>query len=622
MPKIKKDTIKKFPQTASLKIFKFENSKNYYCSFYVGTHFTKSGNVEKSLKTQNVNDATKLAKQEFEKHHIENKDNVKKEYDFTNDIAKPYIKMRLRKYKSQTGKKNLGERDSQKYFNYMEKYFENIDYRNNTIVEETIEDLVENLRMDNKSDSTISKYTVVLSNMFNHAIKNSVVNHKPEMPKLKIISQQRPSYFNDELNLISKKLYEEYERTEDVEYLEIKDYINLIRSAGFRPGLEPLRIKRFQYRFINDEENPSNDEEKVESNDGETLPTREIMKCMQHCKVLFSFGSKNGGLKLAKLLRNELRKDNGWNVQSSAYIDCVDIKDHKDTRETPWVGKDGRPVCDFDGEPIIKVTNCHWAEFYYGAMIYAKVVVILFDSAWRDSKWCLGEWQLFLKHSLDTYVDDQYQEQQAYNFDLVVVFHGKPRESEEVMRTLNKLKLPSVLLENIQLIPATIHGKDTSIKPKDLKKFVQICQESATFDGAEEKLNMTEEESLQAHIRIYDQSWKEKALDVQIVQPDGHSHWWNHEDSAPVRSTGHQEGYPSDEDKSDNETKNHGERSFSLPHARSYKQSIEKKKQLQMSRDRITNRLKLASKSKQKKVVSILVVITITITCCSQTSCQ
>ena len=48
---------------------------------------------------------------------------------------------------------------------------------------------------------------------------------------------------------------------------------------------------------------------------------------------------------------------------------------------TPCVGKDGKPVCDFDGEPIIKVTNCHWAEFYYGAMVYAKVVVILFDSS-------------------------------------------------------------------------------------------------------------------------------------------------------------------------------------------------------------------------------------------------
>ena len=248
MPKIKKDTIKKFPQTASLKIFKFENSKNYYCSFYVGTNFKKSGNVEKSLKTQNVNEATKLAKAEFEKYFIENKDNLKKEYDFTKEIAKPYIKMRLRKYKSQTGKKNLGERDSQ-------KYFENVDYRNNTLLEDTIEDLVENLRMDKKSDSTISKYTVVLSNMFNHAIKNNVINYKPEFPKLKIISQQRPSYFNEELNMISKRLFQEYEKTKDIEYLEIKDYINLIRSAGFRPGLEPLRIKRFQYRFINDKEN-------------------------------------------------------------------------------------------------------------------------------------------------------------------------------------------------------------------------------------------------------------------------------------------------------------------------------------------------------------------------------
>ena len=96
MPKIKKDTIKKFPKTSSLKIFKFENSKNYYCSFYVGTHQKNSGNFEKSLRTQNVNEASKLAKQEFEKYFIENK-HEKKEFNFTKDIAKPFIKMRVRK---------------------------------------------------------------------------------------------------------------------------------------------------------------------------------------------------------------------------------------------------------------------------------------------------------------------------------------------------------------------------------------------------------------------------------------------------------------------------------------------------------------------------------------------
>ena len=30
----------------------------------------------------------------------------------------------------------------------------------------------------------------------------------------------------------------------------MKDYLNLIRSAGFRPGLEPLKVKMFQCEFI------------------------------------------------------------------------------------------------------------------------------------------------------------------------------------------------------------------------------------------------------------------------------------------------------------------------------------------------------------------------------------
>ena len=40
MPKIKKDTIKKLPQTPTLKIFKYDNSNKFHCSFYVGTLLT------------------------------------------------------------------------------------------------------------------------------------------------------------------------------------------------------------------------------------------------------------------------------------------------------------------------------------------------------------------------------------------------------------------------------------------------------------------------------------------------------------------------------------------------------------------------------------------------------
>ena len=62
MPKIKKDTQQKFKNCDTLKIFKYDNSKNYYCSFYVGRGYSKSGNKEQSLKTQNVNEATAKAK--------------------------------------------------------------------------------------------------------------------------------------------------------------------------------------------------------------------------------------------------------------------------------------------------------------------------------------------------------------------------------------------------------------------------------------------------------------------------------------------------------------------------------------------------------------------------------
>jgi hypothetical protein len=251
MPKIKKDTTKYLKSCNSLKIFKYEKSKKYYACFYVGINSSSSGNKILSLKTENVNNAAKIAKEKFHDWFQKHKDDVKSK-NFTNDIANPYFKYRIRKYKDNGKKENQGKREKQKYFNYMIKYFEKIDYKNNEQLTTAIEDMVENLRMDNKTDNTISKFTTVLSNMFNYAIKNTIMKIKPDFPMLKIVNNARPSYFNNELNLISKRLTAEYEKTEDKFYLETKDYINLIRSAGFRPGLEPLRIKKFQYRFIKD----------------------------------------------------------------------------------------------------------------------------------------------------------------------------------------------------------------------------------------------------------------------------------------------------------------------------------------------------------------------------------
>jgi hypothetical protein len=86
-----------------------------------------------------------------------------------------------------------------------------------------------------------------------------VLKALPDMPSLKIINVPRQSYFNEELNQINRrleKLSKKKEEKENLFYLEIKDYLNLCRSGGFRPGVQPLMIKNFQYQYLTDKTNP------------------------------------------------------------------------------------------------------------------------------------------------------------------------------------------------------------------------------------------------------------------------------------------------------------------------------------------------------------------------------
>ncbi len=250
MPKINKKTLITFPRIPSLKIYQFENSTNYFCNFYVGTHILKSGNKEKSLKTKNVNEARKKAKEEYYKFF--NSAEAKKEnnINFDLDIAQPFFKFRIRHYRNKNPDSTQAQREQQRYENYIKKFFEDIDYRNIDELDDAIEEIKENLKQDNKTDNTISKYFNILSLMFKKAVDNNVISKMPYFPPLKVVNQVRHSYQNAELNLINRKLDEEYKRTEDSFYLDMKDYLNLIRSAGFRPGLEPLKVKMFQCEFI------------------------------------------------------------------------------------------------------------------------------------------------------------------------------------------------------------------------------------------------------------------------------------------------------------------------------------------------------------------------------------
>jgi len=260
MPKIKKETIKLIPKIHSLKIYKKEDRNNYYCSFYVGTNIMKSGNKEISLYTENVKEALKKARNVYVDWQNENKDivvNSVKKIDIEKDIALPFFKVRIRKYqmKGKSGTSNQGVREKLRWSNYILKFFKDLDYQKPELVNDAIDNLVNDLREDKKTDNTISKYLNILSLMFKRAHNLGTIKYIPEMPSLKIVNEPRQSYFNEELNSINRKLEDEFNRTKDKEYLEIKDYINLIRSAGFRPGIQPLMIKNFQYQFLTDKEN-------------------------------------------------------------------------------------------------------------------------------------------------------------------------------------------------------------------------------------------------------------------------------------------------------------------------------------------------------------------------------
>ncbi len=269
MPKILKDTIKKIERKPSLKIFKKDKSKNYYCSFYVGFSKYKSGNKELSLKTGNVNDALKKAQQVYdETMKMLPTDRII--LDFSKDIAQPFFKHRIRKYKDEKqkeGNENQGVREKLRYDNYIKMFFDKIDYKDHEALSNAITDLTNHLKKDNKTNNTISKYMSVLRMMFQKAQDMGVIKSIPDMPSLTIINKERESYFNEELNLITKRLQHHADNvspkivangiTTSLDYLGVKDFVNLCRSAGFRPGMQLLHIKNFQYSYITDKTNPT-----------------------------------------------------------------------------------------------------------------------------------------------------------------------------------------------------------------------------------------------------------------------------------------------------------------------------------------------------------------------------
>ena len=91
MPKVVKRL--KVSNCDTLQIYQYNNSKNWFVKFYVGTHYSKSGMYDKTLKLKNQKEAVKKAKELWRNFDF-NEKKVTKDYDFDKDIAEPFFKLR------------------------------------------------------------------------------------------------------------------------------------------------------------------------------------------------------------------------------------------------------------------------------------------------------------------------------------------------------------------------------------------------------------------------------------------------------------------------------------------------------------------------------------------------
>jgi len=250
MPKINRDTLHTLART-NIQVYKVGNGKNYYCKFYVGSGHKKikSKRFEKCLNTPNIKDAINLAKAHYKTWFEKNTETTRKEKDFDLDIAQPFITFKVRKYKHKTHLKNneQGERDKTKWNNYLKPFFEDKDYTDIELIENIINDeLLSKLKDDGKSGNTINKYFSIITQMFKRAQARGIVNFIPDIPTQQVIDTPRLPYENQELNLINVRCRE----VNDSYHIQAKDYYNLLRSAGFRPGLEPLNLRRKDCRMV------------------------------------------------------------------------------------------------------------------------------------------------------------------------------------------------------------------------------------------------------------------------------------------------------------------------------------------------------------------------------------
>ena len=248
----------------TLEIFKYKNSKKWYCRFYVGLHLNNSGNFIRSTKTSSQQEATKIAKDIWHKFHRTNpldKD-VPKEMSF-NYLAEQYFSFQDMKIESSEQKilkkeeyyhQSLGAKEFKKSKSMYEKHIKDFfgGKNINVINGNDIEMFHFKLNTIDYAQSTIGSYLTLVKAIMTFAHKQAIIHSLPKFPRVdRTQDDSFVPYSDDERSAITKELrrlskvkpsirsalktYEHYD--------EVADIVNFVYHTGFRPGKELYVLK-------------------------------------------------------------------------------------------------------------------------------------------------------------------------------------------------------------------------------------------------------------------------------------------------------------------------------------------------------------------------------------------
>ena len=224
-------------------------SPYYQCKFYVGKKITSSGYMEQSLKTTNLYDARRLAKEEYKKYLSGAVQMITPKHSKLYYFADLYLENKKRRIDSGeitykkilTTDKNRIEKTIYAFFG-KDRDVSTITYHDiNTYLFTYLKDITGKTRLN---------YKVLLRGILEFAVIEKCLESLPHFPK---ISKGQPDsyvpYTDKEVQLIKNevrrriKSTDKTDRSNNLIYRELNDYIDFCRFAPFRPGKEILLLQ-------------------------------------------------------------------------------------------------------------------------------------------------------------------------------------------------------------------------------------------------------------------------------------------------------------------------------------------------------------------------------------------